>query len=54
MSLSAFSTNPAGLRAYERAGFRHEGVRRNAWFRDGEWHDDVVMAVLRSEWQDRK
>jgi RimJ/RimL family protein N-acetyltransferase len=53
VSLSAFSSNPAGLRAYERAGFRFEGVRRKAWFRDGEWHDDVVMAVLRSEWQER-
>ena len=53
IALSAFSSNPGGLRAYERAGFRREGVRRRAWFRDGAWHDDVVMAVCRSDWEDR-
>jgi RimJ/RimL family protein N-acetyltransferase len=49
--LSAFGNNPAGLRAYERAGFRLEGVRRRVWYRAGAWHDDVMMSVLRHEWE---
>ena len=49
--LSAFGNNPAGLRAYERAGFKLEGVRRRVWYRAGTWHDDVMMSVLRREWE---
>lgn len=49
--LSAFGNNPAGLRAYEHAGFRLEGVRRRVWYRAGAWHDDVMMSVLRREWE---
>lgn len=51
ISLSAFANNPVGLRAYERAGFQREGVRRRAWYREGAWQDDVLMAVLRPDWQ---
>jgi RimJ/RimL family protein N-acetyltransferase len=51
VALSAFASNPGGLRAYERAGFVREGTRRHAWYRDGRWHDDVLMAVLRGEWE---
>jgi RimJ/RimL family protein N-acetyltransferase len=51
VALSAFANNPAGLRAYERAGFRVEGVRRRAWFREGRFRDDVLMAVLRRDWE---
>lgn len=53
VALSAFSNNPGGLRAYARAGFKTEGVRRRAWYRDGEWLDDVLMAVLRRDWEAR-
>jgi RimJ/RimL family protein N-acetyltransferase len=51
VALSAFGSNPAGLRAYERAGFRVEGTRRRVWFRAGAWHDDVMMSVLRADWE---
>ncbi|MFI9829828.1 GNAT family N-acetyltransferase [Streptomyces sp. NPDC051913] len=38
------------LRAYEKAGFVREGVRREADLRDGRWVDWVLMAVLEQEW----
>ncbi|MEZ0395364.1 MAG: GNAT family protein [Anaerolineales bacterium] len=43
--------NLGGIRAYEKAGFVHEGRFRQATFRDGEYHDVLFMSVLRSEWQ---
>jgi RimJ/RimL family protein N-acetyltransferase len=49
--LHAFEYNPRGLRAYEKAGFRREGVLRQDTFRDGRYWDTIVMAVLREEWQ---
>lgn len=42
-------TNTAEQRALAAAGFRQEGVLRGAQFRDGAWHDLLMMARLRSE-----
>lgn len=42
--------NPAGIRAYEKAGFVEEGRRRDAVFHDGRWYDEVMMSVLEHEW----
>ena len=37
--------------AYAKAGFVVEGRRRHYWFGDGGYGDDVLMALLRDEWQ---
>jgi RimJ/RimL family protein N-acetyltransferase len=41
--------NVAEQRALEKAGFRREGVLRQAQFRAGAWHDLVVYAVNRED-----
>ncbi|MGW4751353.1 GNAT family N-acetyltransferase [Streptomyces chartreusis] len=50
IQLEAYGHNPRALRVYEKAGFVVEGVRREADFRDGQWVDWVMMAVLDHEW----
>ncbi|MDQ1713899.1 MAG: hypothetical protein QOE45_3349 [Frankiaceae bacterium] len=48
--LQVLATNDAGLRSYAAAGFVEEGrLREQAWV-DGEYVDEVRMAVLRSAW----
>jgi RimJ/RimL family protein N-acetyltransferase len=42
--------NSGGIHAYEKAGFIHEARLRQAIFRDGKYRDDLIMSVLRSEW----
>jgi diamine N-acetyltransferase len=42
--------NKRGVRAYEKAGFVHEGSLRQSVYRDGHYHDLLIMSVLRSEW----
>jgi diamine N-acetyltransferase len=42
--------NKGGIRAYEKAGFVHEGRLRQGTFRNGEYHDMLLMSVLHSEW----
>lgn len=45
------ASNEKGVKAYEAAGFKHEGVAREAVFVDGAYVDQIVMAVLRHEWE---
>jgi diamine N-acetyltransferase len=42
--------NKGGIRAYEKAGYVHEGRLRQAVYRDGQYRDLLIMSVLRSEW----
>jgi RimJ/RimL family protein N-acetyltransferase len=50
--LRVFEHNVRGIRAYEHAGFIHEGRLRQVAFREGRYYDLMVMSVLRPEWQD--
>jgi RimJ/RimL family protein N-acetyltransferase len=50
IGLEVYSFNPRARRAYEKAGFRAEGVLREALRYDGEWIDATVMSILADEW----
>jgi RimJ/RimL family protein N-acetyltransferase len=52
--LRVFETNPRGMRAYDKAGFVHEGRMRQDRFLDGKYIDVHLMSVVRSEWQEEK
>lgn len=49
--LKVYAYNERAIRAYEKAGYVLEGRLRDAIYRDGEYHDILLMSVLRSEWQ---
>lgn len=49
--LHVYEYNGRGLRAYEKVGFRREGVLRQDIFRDGRYWDTITMAILREEWE---
>jgi len=51
ISLTVFAFNPRARRAYEKAGFVYEGTCREAFRFDGEYIDDQIMAILRSDWE---
>ena len=42
--------NLGGIRAYDKAGFIHEGRLRQGTFQGGQYRDMLFMSVLRSEW----
>jgi ribosomal-protein-alanine N-acetyltransferase len=44
-----FLRNPASGRVLEKAGMRREGIRHRHTFKDGEYLDSAVYALLRSE-----
>ena len=50
ISLEVYAFNPRPRRAYEKAGFRAEGILRESLRYNGEWIDGTVMSVLALEW----
>ena len=50
--LHVFENNPRAIRAYEKAGFVHEGRLRQAEFKDGRYIDTLVMSILIDEYTD--
>ncbi len=50
--LHVYSHNKRAQRVYEKTGFIHEGTMREAYFRDGRYYDDLIMAILESEWRE--
>ncbi len=47
--LRVYDFNPRAVRCYEACGFRVEGRLRQHMFRHGQWHDEILMGVLRDE-----
>lgn len=51
IGLAVAAFNGRGRSAYEKAGFQVEGVRREAVFTDGAFTDEVLMGLLRQDWE---
>lgn len=52
--LHVYQNNPRGIAAYEKAGFVKEGVLRQGVYKNGRYLDIIVMAMLKSEWDQLK
>jgi len=50
ISLEVYAFNPRARRAYEKVGFRAEGVLRESLRYGDEWIGATVMAILAAEW----
>ena len=49
--LDVFETNTRAQRVYESLGFHREGILREAIFRDGEYHTQILMSILDREYE---
>ncbi len=49
--LRVYENNPRAVRAYEKAGFVHEGRYRQGQFAGGKYYDVLLMSALRDEWR---
>ena len=47
------SYNARALKSYQKCGFTQEGILRHNTFTRGEYHDDLVMGILRDEFNQR-
>ncbi|MBS4538444.1 GNAT family N-acetyltransferase [Clostridium sp. D2Q-11] len=48
--LKVFSFNKRAIRLYEKFGFKHEGKMREALYREGKWHNIIIMGLLQSNY----
>ncbi len=49
--LNVWTENPRAQRAYEKAGFVHEGTLRHDRYEHGAYTSGHLMAILRAEWE---
>jgi RimJ/RimL family protein N-acetyltransferase len=49
ISLTVVAENAGARRVYEKVGFAEEGRMRDAFRRDGKWHDKILMSLLEGE-----
>lgn len=50
--LNVYDFNQRAQRAYQKVGFKEEGRLREAFYREGAYHDVIFMGILRSEWDE--
>ncbi|KLO21664.1 acetyltransferase [Marinitoga sp. 1197] len=50
VKLHVFSFNKRAIKSYEKVGFKIEGILREEIFREGKYHDEIIMGLLRNEW----
>lgn len=48
--LTVSDINIGAVKAYTKAGFTTEGIMKQACYRDGKFHNKIIMAILRKEW----
>mgnify|MGYP001780562896 CR=1 FL=1 len=52
ISASSFEDNVASLRMLEKVGCHREGIRRECVFKQGKYHNVVLMGILDSDYKD--
>ena len=50
LQLEVFSHNVRGIKAYEKAGFKKEGILRQSLYYNDTFSDEVIMAMLREDY----
>ena len=54
LSLDVFSFNTRAEKCYLKAGFKREGILRDAVLNGNEYADDILMSILEDEWSELK
>lgn len=51
VAIGVVGFNERALRFYEKVGFRREGVQRDGYYYEGQFHDFVMMSLLEDEYR---
>lgn len=53
VSLRVYEFNERAARCYEKCGFKYEGRSRKSAYIDGDYYDEILMGVLKSEFLEK-
>ncbi|MFX1268439.1 MAG: GNAT family N-acetyltransferase [Promethearchaeota archaeon] len=51
IELIVYDFNIRAMNCYKKVGFIEEGHKRQATFKNGKYHDVIIMSLLREEWE---
>lgn len=50
IELRTLVLNKRAIECYKKCGFKIEGKKRKHWFYEGKYYDDLLMSILREDW----
>lgn len=54
IDLGVFSFNEGAINCYKKVGFKEYGRRREVYYLNGKYHDEILMEILEDEYRSRK
>lgn len=54
IDLGVFSFNERAINCYKKIGFKEYGRRKECYFLDGKWHDEIKMEILETDYRNIK
>jgi len=51
IELSVYDFNIRAFSTYQKVGFLEEGRKRQARYHNGKYQDEIIMAILREDWE---
>lgn len=51
IELIVYDFNIRAMKSYKKVGFIEEGRKRQATFKNGKYHDVIIMSLLQEEWE---
>ena len=51
VELSALESNERAIGLYKKIGFQVEGIKRNAYYKQGSYVNKIDMAILKNEYK---
>ena len=54
IELSVWEYNTRAYKAYQKVGFVEEGRKRQARYQNGKYYDEIIMAILREDWEKKE
>jgi RimJ/RimL family protein N-acetyltransferase len=51
IELTVYEFNTRAYKSYQNLGFVEEGRKRQARYHNGKYYDEIIMAILREDWE---